>query len=281
MSTFAAQIGWEFRKLLAGRQAWLGPGAVVAFELVVTALTRLERVRPALIDYFQTLGYDFERVFSGLTLAQHLVGFAVAGPGALCIALVTAQTLAGEWEHGTLTALLARPVSRRRVWCVKLVACAGYSIGLVVLASVVALVLGLAAEGAGPLLVHVPATRGRWLYAFGDGLLLFAWGVAFHALAMLTVTCTAFALASLPMRAATAAIATIAYLFADDALRQMPFLASLRSWFVMTHVTSWSRVFDAAADWGWVREVYGPLALYDAAVLAAGLLVFTRRDFTR
>lgn len=278
---FRAQLGWETRKLLRGRQAWLGLGAVVAFELLFAALLRLDRVRPALVAYFARSGYDFEEVFTGLTVAQHLVGFAMAGPGAVFIALIAAQSIAGEAEHGTLRLLLSRPVTRRRVWSVKLLVCLGYTVVLVVLGSFAALAIGLALQGTGPLLVHVPATRGRWLYAFEDGLLLFWWGAGFHALAMLTVACAAFALSCLPLRAATAAVATLAYLFAEDALRQMPFLAGVRSWFVMTSVTSWSRVFDPDPSWRWVLDVYGPLAAWNLGALALGAAFFLRRDLTR
>lgn len=281
MSTLRTQLAWEARALSASRTPWVGVVCVAAFEFLFVGLTTLDRVRPALIEWVASQGYVFDDVFSGLTLAQHLVGFAVAGPGAVCIALVAGQSIAGEWEQGTLRGLLCRPVSRPRLWGVKLVVCLGYGVALVVWASVLALGLGLAARGAGPLLVHVPATRGRWLYAFGDGLFLYAWGTVFHALAMCTVTSLAFALSGTPLRAATAAAVALAYLLGEDALRQLPFFAPVRGWFVMSHVTAWSRVFDAAADWRWVGEVYGPLAAFDVTVLALGLLAFTRRDFSR
>jgi ABC-2 type transport system permease protein len=241
-------------------------------------LLQTPAVRAAFVRWFEQQGFAFTQAFSGPTLAQHLVGFAVGGPGAVFIALVAAHAIAGERDDGTLRLVLCRPVTRERVVGVKVLACIAYVAVVVLAASIGALGLGLAFEGRGPLLVHVPATGGRWLYAEGDGLLLYAWGSGFHALGLVTVAVTALALGCLGMRAPSAAAATVAYLLAEESLRRMPFLERVAPWLLTTHMTAWSRVFDAQPGWGWVADVYGPLALYDAVVLALAAVAFHYRD---
>jgi ABC-2 type transport system permease protein len=275
---FVAQLGWELRKVFMQPRAWLGFGVVALYEIVFASLLQLPSVRSVLMMIPARMGYQLADNFTGLTAAQNIVGQTGILMALFC-ALIAGESIAGEDERGTLRALLSRPVSRVRLWTIKLLACAIFTGALVVFATIVALALGLATEGSGPLFVVNYITHQRALYAFGDGLFLYAWGAVFHTLSSFTVTAVAFALSGMCRRGAVAAVIALGYFLADELLRNQPFFAALRDWFVMSHVTSWIRVYDASPGWGWAVEVYAPLVIADAIALALGAIVFCRRSF--
>jgi ABC-2 type transport system permease protein len=274
----AVQLGWELRKVFTQPRAWVGFAVVALYEAVFAGLLQLPSVRPVLMMLPARMGYQLADNFTGLTAAQNIVGQTGMLMALFC-ALMAGESIAGEDERGTLRALLSRPVSRVRLWTVKLLGCAVFTATLVVFATIVALALGLATEGGGPLFVANYATHQRALYAFGDGLFLYAWGAVFHTLSIFTITSAAFALSAICRRGAVAAVIALGYFIADELLRNQPVFAALRDWFAMSHVTSWIRVYDATPGWGWVVEVYAPLATADAMVLTLGAAIFCRRSF--
>ncbi len=279
MKALLVHLGWEVRKITRRPAAWIGLAATIAFEVVLFGLLKLPSVRPALDAFMKRVGLPYADFSSGLTHAVNVVGHSVGVLGSVFIALIASESISREVESGSMRMVLCRPVSRFRVWGVKLVACVYYTLALVVIGSLAALGLGILLEGWGPLHVHIAATGQRVAYAPNDGLLLYCQAIAFQALSLVTVLAIAFALASCGMRGSTAAVTAIAYLLGERLLLQMPFLASARSWFLMYYMTAWTRAFEARPDWGWVPEVYGPLIVFDVAALTVGFLAFRRRDF--
>jgi ABC-2 type transport system permease protein len=279
MKEVVVHLGWELRKIYSRPVAWIGIGATLLFQAVIFALLRLPSVRVSLEALTKRVGIPYDDHSSGLTQAVNVAGHSIGVVGAIFVALLAGESISREIESGTLRMVLSRPVTRWRVWTVKLIACSFYLAALAILGSAVALGLGVALEGWGPLHVQIAATGARVAYAPSDGLLLYCLAIPFHALSIFPVLAAAFALSSCGVRGSTAAVASIAYFMGERVLLQMPFLASARHWFLMSHMTAWTRAFEARPDWGWVSEVYIPVVTFSAIALVIGFVAFTRRDF--
>lgn len=272
-------VKWEVRKVFSRRRAWAGFVAILVFELVFILLLQQPDARTAAHRVFARLGYTYPDNFTGLTVAHFILGHTQALLGALFIALTASDTIASESDCGLLRMMLCRPVSRIKLLTAKFFAASFYMILIVTFTSITALGLGLLFEGPGQLLVYNPEMKVRAAYAFRDGLLLYSWAAGFQILSVLTIVALAFSLACAGLRTGTATVMTIFIFATDDILRHMPFFASFRQHFLMTHIQAWVRVYVPGSEWSWVLTEYGYLFAINAALLTAGAFLFLRRDF--
>ncbi len=203
----------------------------------------------------------------------------------LAVAVLAGDAVAAEAGWGSLRYLLARPVPRWRVLGSKVVLAGALSVGVVALAIVAALVVGLAADGWHPLAVldlkdstplHLAgAVFSPWgalaRTAGAAGVVLASLGSVF-AVSVLVSTMTASPFA--------AVAAGIGVTMASRALDNIPGFRALGPWLPATDAgnTSWTGIFGAPSQLGAVWHLLAVQATYTAVLLGTAFVVFGRSD---
>jgi len=132
-------IAVELRKLLRRPRTWATIGilnalpVIVAVLLAVTDLAPRPGVGPAFLSAVLTNGALFPLAALGIVLPLFLP---------IAVAVVAADSIAGEAQAGTLRYLLARPAGRTRLLLAKLVAVLVFVMVTVVLVAAIGYLLG-------------------------------------------------------------------------------------------------------------------------------------------
>lgn len=288
MSAYGRQLKNELLKLFARKRTYLGFAGSIAAELFFLSLSRLPIAQRALHSALRRgmvgegdsiAGYD-----QGLTFGLLTVSFTFLLLGGLYLALVCGDIVAKEVEDGTMRMLLARPVSRLRLWSLKWLACSIYTFALVFFIGASSLLLASAFHGGLGKLAVVYGAHPRHLllvatYETADGLWHYFRGLFLLGITMHVVSALAFMLSCLKMKPATATIATLAIFFLDAVLKMVPFFNEIDQWFLSYHLACWLRSFSRLAPVVPVWLSVGYLLLLTAIFLAIGARRFCRRDF--
>jgi len=115
---------------------------------------------------------------------------------------------------------------------------------------------GLIYGGAGGLFAADPIEKIFALYDFWPGLERYAAAIPLLALSLLTISALGFFFSCLPMKPAAATILTLSILFIDMILKSIPYLDSIRQWFLTYHMAAWMHVFNYQVPWESMTESY-------------------------
>lgn len=273
-SPLCAQICHELIKLFARRRTYIGYGAFLILQVAILALLQHPRAKDEVARLLARNGLGFEDHYQGLTLAIVIIAFSFTFLGGLYVSLVAGDIVAKEVEEGTIRMILARPVSRFRFLSVKLVACAFYTVTLVVFLGVSALAFASAYRGGmGKLFIFIEPERLFAFYGTRDGLIRYALSVGCLAYGTLTIAALAFMFSCFKMKPAAATILTLSVFFIDAVLTNLPYFQSLRGWFMSYHIGFWVRVYHEYPPW--------PAIARSALILAALMTTFTVIGVTR
>ena len=279
MSLYLIQLRGELLKLFARKRTYIGFGAFLVVEIALLVLLKLPRVQGFMRRTIEQTGYAADQYLSGLTLAFAILLWAVFLLGALYLALIAGDLVSKEVEDGTLRLTLCRPVSRWRVLSLKIVSAIIYTVVLVLFIGVTALLAGLIYGGAGGLFVFAPQEKLFALYDFWPGLLRYAAGLVLLAASLLTITALGFFFSCLNMKPAAATILTLSVFFADTIVKNIPYLESIRDWFLTARMAAWIHVFEPRVPWESMIESYAWLFALNATLVVVAWIAFERRDF--
>jgi ABC-2 type transport system permease protein len=279
MSLLLFQLGLELRKLFARRRSYLGFAGLFAMQCVMLVLVNRGESQADFRRLLQEHGLDFNRYFSGLTLATEIVMWTGFLPCALFLALVSGDVLSNEVEEGTLQMVLCRPVTRLRIVALKYISCVGYTMLLVGFLSLTALSMGIGSRGVGGLFFWSASEHMVAWHGPGAGAWRFCVALVLLAFGLVTVTSLGFMFSCLGIKPAAAVIAPIAILFLDFLFSNVPYFAGMRPWFLSTHIAAWMHVFENPIPWKKIAGDYACLALVDAALFSMAAMAFRRRDF--
>lgn len=278
MPLILTQLRWELQKLFSRPRTYLGFAGFLAFEFVLLILLQRDDVRGVVRKLIEKAGYTYAENFTGPTIANLILNYTLILLGGVYLALVSGDIVSKEIEDGTMRMVLARPVPRWRVLLLKLVACFIYTGVLIVFVAVTSLLIGLAFEGPGNLFVIVDE-QSAVAYAFQDGLMVYFFGaLPLLTLAIFTVTAIAFMLSCFNIKPAAATVATMSIFTADTLLRDAPFLAKIRDWFLASRITSWAHIYDERVPWPMLYRNFSELLVLDVVVILIGWWSFSRRD---
>lgn len=279
MRLFLRQFRWELFKLFSRQRTYLGFAGFLAFEILLVILMQRDDVRELIRRNIVKAGYTFDANFTGPTVAQFILGSTLTVLGALYLALVAGDIVSKEIEDGTMRMVLSHSVTRWRVLLVKILTCAVYTVVLTVFIAITSLAIGLAFEGPGNLFIFNAEESVAVSYAFQDGMMVYFFGaLPLLIVSNLTVSAIAFMLSCLDIKPAAATIATLAFFLSDHILRSIPFLASIRHWFLTTRVASWVHIYDERVPWSQLAENYTTLAIVDLLAIGIGWWFFRRRN---
>ena len=227
--------------------------------------------------------YTFENssYFNGLTFALYAFyfGFLLVLP--IFAAVEGGSQIAGDASGGALGLLLARPITRTRLFLGKLALAAGLTTLLTALLLGLGLALGLVAVGWGNLDLYpgvLQMTDRRQHLEQGEALLRFllAWPAA--SLAMLAPLSLAFLVSAFSRSAVNAVGAAIAIYLVLYVASQIHFFAELRPWLFPSAMPYWRELFREQIDWRTVLEQAARLAGFTLAFLALALGRFRLRE---
>ncbi len=279
MSLFFLQLRGELRKLFARKRTFIGFGAFLGFEIIVFFLLRLPQVQAWISKLIEKSGYDPAAYMSGLTFGLLIVVWTVFLLEGLFLALIAGDVVSKEVEDGTLRMMLCRPISRGRILVLKIIVCCVYTFALTTFVMVTALGVGFLNGGFGGLFVFDPLNQLFVFHDFWSGLIRYLIAIPLLSLSLCTITALAACLSCFNMKPAAATIISLAILFADTILKNVPYFESIRQWFLTAKIMAWIQIFQYRVPWEAMVEEYAWLMAINTTLLIIAWYVFSRRDF--
>lgn len=274
-------VGLEMLRLVRSRRPLVAGGALALFlGLMLLGFYTYAQARTGGQAEFRYT-YENSSYFNGLTFALYgfYFGFVLLLP--IFAALEGSAQLAGDAASGALALLLARPVSKTRLFFVKLGVAAGFTTVLVGVFLLVTLLLGLFAVGWGELRLYPGvlqmADRPQRL-ARDEALLrfLYAWPAA--SLALLAPLAFSFWISSWARSAVNAAGTAVALYLTLYVIAEVHFFAELRPWLFTSHAAYWRGLFQERIDWPELGRHAAALAAFTCAFTALAFRRFRQRE---
>ncbi len=278
MSLFLVALKWELGKLFGRRRTQFAFLALLGFEMLIIAMLQNPAVQEELKRTFHRVGYTFPENFTGPTIAAFAAANAMTILGNLITALAAGEIVAKEIEDGTMRMLLCRPIGRARVLAAKLVTCLLFTGVISTFICLSTLALGLLYRGPGYWLILEPKESFVAQHQFWPGLGRYLAAIVLLTVSSSCVTILAFTLSCLKMKPAAATVLALATFIVDDTLRNLPFFASVKPYFIVSRVVVWLHVFDRRIPWGLLLHDYAILLSLYLVTAAIGWIAFMRRD---
>ena len=258
---------WEVLKLLAQKRTYLGLGAAMLIPLAFVVVLTIQTGGPNDIP----LGRYIRQ--TGLATPFVVLFFMSIWAFPLITALVAGDVVAAETHNGTLKTILTRSRSRGEIYAAKVLATFTYTLLVIFAMGAVALLAACVAWGFNDLTslsgTVVPAWHGLGLLV--ASLALYAWpmaGIAAFGLLLSTIT----------RNSAAAVVGTLMWALLMQLLGVLPGTESIRPYLLGTQFQAWHGFLRTPADWAPVVRALWVCAFYVTIPLAAGYLVFLRRD---
>ena len=271
----------EGLRLARSRRPQVAAGALALFlVLMLAGFYTYARSRTGGEAEFR---YTFENrsYFNGLTFALYAFyfGFVLLLP--VFVATEGGAQLAGDAGAGTLGLLLARPLSKARLFFVKLGVAAGFTVLLVGLFLAAALAVGLFAVGWGELRLYpgvLQMTDRPQALAQGEALGRFALAWPAASLALFAPLAFSFWISSLAKSAVNAVGTAVALYLTLYVIAEVHFFADLRPWLFTSHAAYWRALFQERIDWHELGRHAAALAGFACLFTALAFRRFRRRE---
>ncbi len=278
-SMFFRQLRNECFKLFSRKRTYLGFGIFFLLNLVMLWLLQqplpLHGIRSLLVNN----GFRLEDFTGGLTVAAFTMVFTVALVSGLYLALVSGDLIAREVEDGTLRLVLARPISRARLFVAKALVGALHTALLMLGVGLSGLLVGWVGHGRlAMMFVYAPLEGIFSVFEPAEGLQRYLLATLLLALTYQAVSAMALMFSCLRLRPATATVLTLTVLYVDFVLNSIPYLTAFKPWFLSHHLSSWVLVFRAEIPW---RDIVTSLLILlglSASFLVIGFGFFENRD---
>jgi ABC-2 type transport system permease protein len=276
---FFYQLKGELWKLFGKKRTYLGFLMLLLAQLLIASLLRFyPPAHRSLMHTVERSGFGPGRYLSMLTVATVMVVVLAYTMLPLYVALIGGDLVSKEAEDGTLRMILARPVSRVRLLCLKWLAGSIFSVVLVLLLMLGGLLCcGLFFPATGGLFVQVPG-EDLAVFDFAGGLEHFLLAHLFLIAKAITIMSLAFMFSCFNMKPAAAAILALSLLLLDRILMEIPYFHDLTEYFVGYHLNSWQTLFQEHIPWWRIGESLGILFGLSLSFLIVGTTVFQVRD---
>lgn len=269
----------ELLRLFARKRTYMGFLVFLATELVILALLHTRQARGQLEAAMGRSGLDAGNYFSALTLAVIIVTVSFSFLAPLFLALVGGDIVAKDVEDGTMRMILSRPVTRWQVLLVKWATALVFALSMVVFIGATSLLAGILIRGpSGHLFIFHPEEN---IFSFFRG----TDGFRHYFLALLVLlgpaaaaTSIAFMLSCCNIKPSAATVLTLAILFADLIISNVPYFRPFRTMFLQHQMLCWLRVFHDAIPWWTIGGSLCYLAALCITCFIVGGMVFCTRD---
>jgi ABC-2 type transport system permease protein len=258
---------WELLKLLAQKRTYLGLGVAMVVPLIFTFVLIIKTGGPNDIP----LGRYIRQ--TGLALPFVVLFFMSIWAFPLITALVAGDIVAAESHNGTLKTILTRSRNRGQIYAGKVLAAFTYTALVVIAMGIVAVVAASLEWGFKPL----TSLSGTTVSA-GHGLGLLAASLAIYVWPMAAIAAFGIFLSTVTRNSAAAVVGTLMWALFMQLLGVLPGTESIRPYLLGTQFQAWHGFLRTPADWTPVVRALWVCALYVSLPVAAGYLVFLRRD---
>jgi ABC-2 type transport system permease protein len=258
---------WEMLKLLAQKRTYLGLGAAMLVPLIFVLVLIFKTGGPNDIP----LGRYIRQ--TGLATPFVVLFFMSIWAFPLITALVSGDIVAAESHNGTLKTILTRSRNRGEIYSAKVLAAFTYTVLVIAAMGIVGVVAGSIEWGFNDLTSLSGTSVSAWhgLGLLGASLAIYAWpmaGIAAFGLFLSTVT----------RNSASAVVGTLMWALLMQLLGVLPGTESIRPYLLGEQFQAWHGFLRTPADWTPVVRALWVCAFYVGIPLAAGYLVFLRRD---
>lgn len=264
-------LHWEIRKIAhpatyAGILVLWGLGVLIGVYLWHN---------PSLI-YLREFGFPFH----GLYLpAITLYPLAMIGP--ILAVLVAGESLAGERARGTLRMALTRPVTRVRIYLVKINLVIVYALFIVFSTLGLTAVLGKVLLGGESF--YLPESWDNLQAGFfslsskevGIRLALSGLSIVWYILALAAIS---FFFSSFQKRALAGPIFTLIFSASFSVLESLDVFQSAHPYFITHHSLYWQTFFSRSIDWSAFFFSFWVIGIYIVISFVLGGIIFCRRD---
>jgi len=249
-SMFFSQLRNECFKLFSRKRTYLGFGIFLFIELLMLWLFKQTRTPKGLRGLLVNNGLRVEDFSGGLTMAVLTMVFTVALVSGLYLALVSGELIAREIKEGTMRMVLARPISRLRLFLIKILVSALHTFLLMAFVGLSGLLVGWIGHGRlGEMLVYAPLEGVFATFSPAEGLQRYLLATLLLTLVYQAVSAMAVMFSCARLRPATATVLTLSVLYVDFVLTNIPFLAPIKPWFLSYHLSTWVLVFRYEIPW--------------------------------
>ncbi len=278
-SMFFSQLRNECFKLFSRKRTYLGFSIFLLLNLVAFWLLKQPLPRHGVETLLANNGFRLEDFNGGLTVASFTMVFTVALVSGLYLALVSGDLIAREIEDGTLRLVLARPISRARLFVAKALVGALHTALLMLFVGLSGLLVGSIGHGRlGMMLVYAPLDGVFGVFDPIEGLQRYLLATVLLALTYQAVSALALMFSCLRLRPATATVLTLSVLYVDFVLNNIPYLTSFKPWFLSYHLSTWVLVFRADIPWRDIAISLLVLLGLSTSFLVIGFGFFENRD---
>ena len=276
---FVRQLRNECVKLFSRKRTYLGFGAFLSIDLIILWLLNQPFPQRGVQSLLVRNGLPMEAYSGGLSLAGFTLVLTLALVSGLYLALVSGDLIAREIEEGTMRMVLARPISRLRVFVIKTLVGALHTFLLMLFVCLGALMVGWIGQGRlGKMLVYAPLEGGFGVFSAAEGLQRYLLATLLIALLYQAVSAMALMFSCLRLRPATATVLTLSVLYVDYALNNIPYLAAFKPCFLSYHLSAWLMVFRYNIPWLDIASSLLVIFGLSASFLVVGYSFFASRD---
>jgi len=261
----------ELTLIFGRRRNWVGLAVLAALPVIMGVSAKVDAPADAGpgADFFSSI------TDNGLFVALAALTVEISLFLPIAISAISADSIAGEANSGTLRYLLAVPVHRTRLLAVKYAAVVIFSVAATLLVAATGTVVGLALFGGGP----VTLLSGTQI-SFGEGLLRLLAVCAYLSAGLAAVGAIGMFISTLTEQPIGAGIATLILTVSTFILDEIPQLAWLHP-YLLTHW--WLAFGDLLRDpvaLDSVRSGLVSAAAYTVIFLSAAWARFSDRDVT-
>ena len=258
---------WEILKLLAQKRTYLGLGTSMLVPIVFVVVLLIQKGGPNDIPVGR---YIRE---TGLATPLVVLFFMSIWAFPLLTALVAGDIVAAESQNGTLKTILTRSRDRGEIYAGKALASFTYTALLLLAMGAVGVVAAGIAWGFNPLTSLSGTTVG-----FGRGLGLLAASLGVYLWPMIGIAAFGLMLSTITRNSAASVVGTLMWALMMQLLGVLPGTEVIRPYLLGTQFQAWNGFLRTPTDWEPIVRALWVCGLYAAIPLAAGYLVFLRRD---
>jgi ABC-2 type transport system permease protein len=276
---FATQLRNELIKLFAKKRTYIGFGAFLLAQnamLLAFHFSNWQRNIQRLlesngylpVDYISTLSVALIMLFPQILLLMPLYACLVGG-----------DMVAKEAEDGTLRMVLCRPISRWRLLFLKWCAGVIFSVVLVVVLGLMALVFARFWFPWKGMFVFIPEPERVFnVLEAGTGLNLYAFAHVFLAINAATMMTLAFMFGCFNVKPAAATVLALSFLLLNLVMENLPFMQDYRHYMLLHYFRAWVVVFAEPIQWWRIAQSLSVLGGVNLTLLIIGCTAFYVRD---
>lgn len=275
---FYRHLTSELWKLFGKKRTYIGFGAFLVAQNAMLLIFRFTRWQQDLERNLVGNGYLVNEYISALTVALIMLLPQVVLLMPLYAALVGGDLVAKEAEDGTLRMILSRPISRFRLLLAKWLAGVIFSIVLVSVLGVMAVVFARVWFPWKSMFVIFPPLGIFSPLDVNDGLILYIYSHAFMAINACAILSLAFMFSCFNMKPAAATVLSLSFLFLNLVMENIPFFERYEEYLLPYHFRIWLFIYSSPTPWARIGQSLCILLAFNLTTFIIGTAAFQTRD---